>query len=46
VYVASDPAIADVIPHAEGAVAIDVDVAVDLEFGLGDSPDKAWVELV
>jgi hypothetical protein len=46
VYVASDAAIAEVIPHAEGAVAIEVDVALDLEFGMGDSPDKDWVELV
>ncbi len=46
VYVASDPAIAEVIPHAEGAVAIEVDVALDLEFGRGDSSDKDWVELV
>jgi hypothetical protein len=46
VYVASDPAIAEVIPHAEGAIAIEVDVALDLEFGMGDSPDKEWVELV
>lgn len=40
VYVASDPAIAEVIPHAEGAVAIEVDVALDFELGMGDSPDR------
>ena len=46
VYVASDPAIAEVIPHAQGAVAIEVDIDLDLELGMGDSPAKGWVELV
>ena len=46
VYVASSSAIAEVIPHAEGAVAVEVDVKLPLEMSLGDSPDKPWAELV
>ena len=46
VYVASSPEIAEVIPHADGAVEVEVNVALKLELGLGDSPDKDWAELV
>ncbi len=44
VYLASAPEIAEVIPHADGAVAVEVDVELDLELGMGVSQD--WVELV
>lgn len=44
VYLASAPEIAEVIPHADGAVAVEVNVELDLELGMGVSQD--WVELV
>ncbi len=44
VYLASAPEIAEVIPHADGAIAVEVDVELDLELGMGLSQD--WVELV
>jgi hypothetical protein len=44
VYLASAPEIAEVIPHADGAVAVEVDVELDLELGMGVSQE--WVELV
>lgn len=44
VYAATSPQIAEVVPHADGAVAIDVDVELPLELGMGQSQE--WVELV
>ena len=44
VYVATSPKIAEVIPHADGVVAIEVDLDLPLELGMGRS--QAWVELV
>ena len=44
VYVATSPDIAEVIPHADGAVEVLVDVNLELELGMGAIQD--WVELV
>jgi hypothetical protein len=46
VYLATSPEIGFVVPHADGVIAAEVDVDTHLELGLGDSPEKDWVELM